>query len=123
MSKETFTAEAAADLSAAQNHILRLSAANACNISSLATDSDMCGILQNKPQSGEYASIQYSGEGRVVVGAAVTAGDHLTCNGSGRAITVTSGSMALGQALETAGADGQLIDIIQYYPVRWAGAP
>lgn len=119
----TNTLEAAANLSAVQYHIMRVSAANKCNISSQATDSDMCGVLLNKPQSGEAASIAYSGRGRAVAGAAITAGDHLTCNGSGRAITVTSGSMALAQALEAAGADGQLIDIVQYYPVRWAGAP
>ena len=119
----TNTLNAGADLSALQYHIMRISGVNACNVSSQATDSDMCGILLNKPASGEGASIQYSGRGRVVAGAAVTAGDHVTCNGSGRAATVTSGQMALGQALETSGADGQIIDVIQYYPVRWAGAP
>ena len=119
----TNTLEAAANLSALQYHIMRISAANKCNVSSQATDSDMCGILLNKPQSGEGASIAYSGRGKVVAGGAVTAGDHITCNGSGRAATVTSGQVALGQALETSGADGQIIDIVQYYPVRWAGAP
>ena len=121
--KATNTLNAAADLSALQYHIMRVSAVNACNVSSQATDSDMCGVLQNKPQSGEGASIQYSGRGRVVAGGVITAGDHLSCNGSGRAATVTSGQMAFGQALETSGADGDNIDIIQYYPVRWAGAP
>lgn len=120
--KGTNTVEAAADLSAIQYHIMRLSAVNKCNMSSNAADSDMCGILQNKPQSGEPATIQYFGPGRAVAGATVTAGDHITCDGSGRAITVTSGSMSLGQALET-GASGNTIDIVQYYPVRWAGAP
>ena len=124
MSEElVHTINAAASLVNQQYHIMRISGANQCNVSSQATDSDMCGVLLNKPGSGEGASIKALGLGKVVAGAAITAGDHLTCNGSGRGITVTSGSMALGQALETAGADGDMISIVQYYPVRWAGAP
>lgn len=118
----TFTAEAAADLSAHQYNLMRLSAANAVNVASLDTNSGLCGVLLNKPESGEAASIQYAGMGRVRAGASITAGAHITTNGSGRAVAVGSGDMACGRALEAAGADGDIIDVILYPPIRWAGA-
>lgn len=122
MSLETFTAKAAADLSSAENHLVRLSAANTINIASLSTDSGLVGILLNKPQSGEAGSVAYLGTGRVVAGAAVSAGAHITNNSSGRAVAVASGGMACGRVLEAAGADGDVVDVVLYPPIRWSGA-
>ena len=118
---ETFSAKAAADLSAVQYHIMRLSAANTVNVASLTTVTGICGVLQNKPQSGEAGAIAYLGQGRVGAGGAITAGVHVTCNGSGRAATANSGDMIVGQALEAAGADGDIIDVLYKPPVKWFG--
>jgi len=120
---EPYTLLAAADLSGKQYHIVDQSAAKSCNMASLATDNQVAGVLQNKPQSGEHATIADMGISKVVAGAAVTQGKHLTTNGSGRAITVTSGDMAIGRALEAAGADGDVISARLYPPFRWSGAP
>jgi len=122
MSKFTFTAAAAADLSSFQYHIMRLSAANTVNVASQDTNSGMVGVLLNKPESGEAASIQYAGMGKVYAGAAITAGAILTNNGSGRAVAAGSGDMACARALEAAGAAGDIIDAVIFPPVRWAGA-
>src|SRR3989304_906499 len=100
---ETLTVATAADLSAFQYNVVRGAGAGLCNVASNAADSDMIGVLQNKPESGKAASIAFAGLSKVVAGAAITAWDNLTVNGSGRAITVTSGSMCLGQAVEAAG--------------------
>lgn len=120
---ETLTVEAAADLSGKQYHIIRGAGLNLCNVASDATNSDMLGVLQNKPQSGEFACVADGGESKVVAGGTVTVYDYVTCNGSGRAATVASGQMAFGQALETSGADGEIITARLMKPIRWAGAP
>lgn len=120
---DTFTLEAAADLSAAQYHVVRGVATNTCNISSQATDSDMLGVLLNKPVSGGFATVADGGIAKVVAGAAINAYDVLTSNSSGRAAVVTSGQVAFGRALGTAGADGDLITVRLMKPIRWAGAP
>jgi len=117
-----YTMKAAADLSGVQYHIMRQDAAHSCNVASEAVNSTMIGILQNKPESGENATIADEGISKVVAGAAITQGLHVTCNGSGRAAAVGSGDVALGRALEAAGADGDIISIRAYPPVRWAGA-
>lgn len=119
----TYTAQAAADLSGKQYHLVRISAANKCNMASDAADYALGGVLHNKPESGEAATIIAAGPARVMAGAAITAGKHIMTNGSGRAITVTSGNMSCGKALDAAGADGDIIDILVFPPFRWSGAP
>ncbi|HEV8642067.1 MAG TPA: capsid cement protein [Methylomirabilota bacterium] len=120
---DTLTLIAAADLSASQYTLVRLSAARACNVASLATDSALVGVLQNKPKSGENATVGYLGKTKVVAGAAITVGAILSTDSSGHAITVVSGAVAFGRALEAAGAADQIITAIMYAPTRWAGAP
>lgn len=122
-SLRTMTLEAAADLSAIQYHFVRLSAANKTNLASEAAHSSLMGALINKPKSGEFATIGYGGEGKITAGGALTAGDILTTNGSGRAAVVTSGQMAAGRCLETAGADGDIVRVLFFPPVKWFGAP
>lgn len=120
---ETFTAKAAADLSAHQYNIVRLSAENTVNVASLATTSTIAGVLLNKPSAaGQAATVAYFGPARVRAGAATATNLHFTCNGSGRAVAVASGGIAMGRILEAATADGDIVDCILYPPVRWAGA-
>lgn len=119
---KTYALKASSDLSGNQYHIVYQDAALSCDVASNATESAICGVLQNKPQSGEHATVADGGISKVVAGAAVTQGDHLTVNGSGRAVTVGSGDMAVGRALEAAGADGDIISARLYPPVRWSGA-
>jgi len=113
---------AAADLSGKQYHVMRLSAAETTNQASLATDSAIAGVLQNKPESGEAATVAYAGFSKVVAGAAVSANALITSNSSGRAVAVASGGMAIGRAMIAAGADGDVIEALLFPPVRWAGA-
>lgn len=122
MVRDTFTSQAAADLSAKQYHLVRLSAAGQVNISSLATTSAGCGVLVNKPTSGQFASVRYGGIDYVVYGAATSANAWITCNGSGRAIAAGSGDMVYGRAIAAASQDGDTIKTLLFPPFRLSGA-
>lgn len=121
---ETYPMAAGADLSAKQYHVVRQSAANTVDVASLATDSAICGVLDNKPTAaGNEATVRDQGLAKIVAGGAITQGVHLTTQSAGRAIAVASGGVAIGRALEAAGADGEVIAVRLYTPVRWSGAP
>lgn len=104
---QTFGMKAAAALE--PYHIVRMTAARTVNVGSLATQTDLVGVVQGRPSSGEMVAVADFGESKVVAGAAITAGALLTTNGSGRAVAATSGQMAIGRALQAAGADGEII--------------
>lgn len=120
---ETITGlSAAADLTGKQYHLVRLSAAWTVNQASEALHASLIGVLQNKPKSGEGATVADGGTSKVVAGAAITAGAYLTTDSSGRAITVVSNATVFGTALTAAGATGDVITARLMKPVRWAGA-
>lgn len=73
------------------------------------------GVLQNKPQvTGQAATVGYQGVSNVIAGAAVTAGDKVSSDATGRAITTpgTGSPVVLGIALASATAAGQLIPVL-----------
>lgn len=115
---ETLTLEAAADLSNAQYHAVRLSAMRRCNVSSDPADNQLVGILLNKPRLTEFASIANFGKGKVVAGGGITAGQFCAANGSGRAVAATSGQWSFGRCLETCTADGEIITVMLQPPFR-----
>lgn len=96
---------AGADLSAKQFFAVKLSTSTDRTVALASTGGEVIyGILQNKPTSGQAADVCIFGLTKCFAGAAVTRGDLLTTDTSGRAITATSGKVAWGQALESAGA-------------------
>ena len=103
---------AAADLSGSQFCLVKVTGVAAVNLATTATDF-ACGVIQNKPTSGQSTQITPAGSGAVTkikVGAAVAAGDRLTADGTGRGITtVTAGNRYSAIALETATTANQLI--------------
>jgi hypothetical protein len=119
MSKLTISAKAAADLSGKIYHFVRLSAANTVNQASYAADNTLVGVLLNDPKTGEAATVQIAGIGHITAGAAITAGDPITTNGSGRAVAASSGQWVMGKALESAAADGDVIAAIFNVPFFW----
>lgn len=110
------TAKAAGDLSGARYHFVRLSAADTVNISSHANATDAAGVLiQTAAAAGRHVSYVPGGTGeevKITAGAAITVNQQLTCNGSGRAIAATSGTMIMGRALEAATQDGDVIMMV-----------
>lgn len=120
-----YTFKAGADLSSALYHIVRISnGADAVNIASESVHSSMIGVLLNAPAAtGRHASVAYIGQGKVTAGAAINSvGVFFTCNGSGRAVAAASGDMVAGRILETAAANGDVVQCQLMLPVRLSGA-
>ena len=67
-----------------------------------STNQNALGLLQNKPKTGEGATLGYFGEMKAYAGAAITAGNRLMITTSGFVILGTSGTLPIGKALETA---------------------
>lgn len=112
-----FSYEAAADLSGAQYTVVRLSGANQVNLAT-SPRSNMSahrpvGILQNKPDAaGKGAAVRAYGRSVMVAGAAISAGDEVTYNSSGRGITAnTVGEFSIGTAVTAASADGEHFEV------------
>lgn len=120
---ETRTYTAAADLSGKQYHFIRVSAVGAVNQASEAANLNVRGVLQNKPQSGEFATIAIRGKTKCYAGAAIAQDALVTTNGSGRATTILSGTNGVitGRAVTAAGADGDIISIELQDPYPFPG--
>ena len=122
MSDTELVAKADADLSDKQYHIIRLTGDRTCNIGSLATDLNLAGVLQNKPKSGDHATVKFMGRGKVVAGAAISANALFTTNGSGRAVAASTNSggidTVVGRVLQAAGGDGEIVDCVYLPPFR-----
>ena len=96
---QSHTVVAGQDLSAAQYKTVGVGG-------TIAITADAAiGILQNKPQSGEFASVSVSGVMKGYAGAAIVTTKPLTCTTSGFIINVTSGDgvvTGVGKALAAA---------------------
>lgn len=115
----TLVAQAGADLRQKQWHLMRLSSAGICNQASHAAGAaaTLVGVLMNKPNSGQAATIAYLGEAKVVAGGAVSANVWVTTNGSGRITAAGSGDNAVGFTMEASSQDGDVIRAL-IWPVR-----
>lgn len=103
---------ASADLSAKQYFLAKVSGVRTLTFCAAATDRPI-GIIQNKPISGGAVTLGIAGESQAVVGAAVTAGNALMSDGSGRVIAATgTGAIVFAIALETATTAGQQIAVL-----------
>ena len=107
---------AAADLSAKRYFIVKQTSANKVNLAAAATDLEIVGTLNNKPKADEGADVilRSGGEtGKVILGATVSRGDHLTTDSAGKAIkTTTANDEVIGRVLQ-AGVSG---DLVEYMP-------
>jgi len=73
------------------------------------------GVLLNKPQDGEHATVALSGRVRVDAGGAITAGDYIISAASGFAavqsfVTINAGSA--GQYLQTRNMMGRALETV-----------
>jgi len=107
--KTSFAGIAGEDLSGLQYRAIEVDGTLAANANVAA------GILQNKPKSGEPATIAYMGQLKLRTGVAITVGQRLTITASGWAAVVVSGSGAqIGRAL-TVAASGGLVEGLFYF--------
>jgi len=101
--------EAAADLSALQYYFVKVDANGKAAVCAAVTDIP-CGVLQNKPTSGQAAEITVAGETKVSSDAALTAANVIGTAADGQAAAYAAGSdttkYLVGQMLvSTGGAD------------------
>ena len=111
-SESDITFLAGADLSALQFQPVKHSAAADQTVIAVAAVGDDCiGILQNKPVSGGAASVRTSGLSKVVADAGITRGDRLMWGSANKVLlwTTAAEKTMIGFALESAGADGEVI--------------
>lgn len=102
---------ATGDLSGAQNRIVELTGAREVGLPVGATG---IGVLKNKPQAGEMATVAVNGSVRVQAGPAVSAGDYIKAASGGFATTIVSGDILslvnVGRAV-TAAASGMTFEM------------
>lgn len=123
--QETYPARrAGADLRNFQYRVVRFAGAENVNVASndvsFAATEVPRGILQNNPNSGEAATVAYLGQSKARAGAAITVDTYITTNGSGKVVAVGSGDIAIGTAIEAAGAEDDIISVQLFPPVRCA---
>lgn len=117
MRVEARTLIAAQDMRTKQYRALRGSGDKLCEIASQSAGGPVegIGVLQNKPNSGDHATVGYMGISKMVCGATVTRNRLITAQESGQATDATSGDFAFGMAMET-GADGEVISVLLFQP-------
>ncbi len=120
----TFTATAAADLSAKRYHFMRFSGAGQVNQASEAANHAVAGVLLNTPAANRFATVARGGEMKITAAASMGANKYITTNGSGRAALVASGSnsMVLGMTRQAASGNGHVIKAEVFLtPYPWPG--
>lgn len=108
---QTFIANA--DLSTYQYHIVVNSAGPRVGRSATAGE-PVIGVLQNKPQSGEHATITCLGFSKVKAGGTITAGGDFSATASATAVAASSGEYILGRALTSVASGGVFEAIITH---------
>lgn len=105
-----FPIEASTDLSSNQFNAVVVNGSGQLAVAGAGVAID--GVLQDDPDlQGRSGAVVDRGISKVVAGAAVAQGALVMSNGSGRAITATSGNFVIGRALEAAGSDGEVISV------------
>jgi len=96
---------------------VKITGKNTVGLATTKASDYVIGVLQNKPQvTGQAATVAIRGISAVRSGAgtagAITAGDPVTCDGSGRAIKATGGDLVCGHALQGSSTDDELISVL-----------
>ncbi len=102
---------ASADLSALQYRFVTMSGADTVNVSGVSESA--IGVLQNKPTSGQAANVAAVGSvSKITASAAIAAGVNIATAANGKAVTAGAGVDVVGQAIEAAGADNDIISML-----------
>jgi hypothetical protein len=72
------------------------------------------GVLDNKPESGEDASLVFMGRSRLKAGGAITAGASVGVNSTGYFVAVNSGALQCGKALTAVASGGVFTGIVNF---------
>ena len=108
-SRDTRTFVAGESLAAAQFKFVTLESDGQVDLADSAGE-NCVGVCINDPAAGEAATVVMSGKVMVTAGGTIAAGAAVATDGSGDAVTATTGNIVMGYATE-AGVDGQVIAI------------
>ncbi len=103
--------KAASDLSAKQYYFVRLTGEYTVDVGNATTRP--VGVLYETNTADKTVGVIVSGTAKVIAGGAISAGALIVCNASGKAIarTTEDPELIIGQALESAAAADQIIEI------------
>lgn len=111
---QSFTMEAAADLSGEQYHFVKVTAEKTVGVCDAAGEAAL-GVNQgNTDAAGNAVQVGFHGISKVEASAAISAGDLIATTAAGLAATATTGQTVLGVALMDAGAAGELVPVLLY---------
>lgn len=96
-----FTLDAGADLSAKQYQAVVVNSSGQAVLAGAGAQA--IGVLQNKPTSGQGASIRVMGVTKFLCGGSFNAGDLVSCDSNGKAVKYTSASVSAGTPEPLAG--------------------
>ena len=85
----------AADLRTKQYYFVKISSSRTVNIGTLGA---AFGVLQNKPNTGEFATIRNRGISKVIAGGTIAAGDRITSDSAAKAIKLTPFASSIADA-------------------------
>ena len=105
------------DLSNMQYKIVNVHDANGVKLR-VAAGTGVLGVLNNKPQSGEHATVVVEGLTRCVAGATIAAGSFISVTASGTGIATTSGDYILGKAITGCASGSNFQLLIQHNGYR-----
>ena len=109
---DTITLVATGDNSAKQHHVVELFAGQICGFP--AADNGGYGVLKNKPQNGEAATVAIGGTTKIQAGAAITAGNWVRTQSGGAVVAISSGDTIpftrVGRALDSV-ASGDTVPV------------
>lgn len=104
--------QAAADLSTHQFKAVVIDGNGRVNLAG-TQGLPIAGILQNKPNAlGVACEIMQLGISKMVASAAIAAGARVATTNVGTAVTAATGNVVIGQAIEAAGAAGNIIAVL-----------
>ena len=115
--RQYLTMVADEDLSSGQYHFVYVSGDNLCKQRN-GKGAPGIGVLNNKPQSGEHATVVVEGLTRVFAGGTITAGNWITASASGTGIAVSSGEYIFGKAITGVASGGHFQCLIQHAGYR-----
>lgn len=118
MSTRTYLGMVASeDLSTAQYKILNVSGADTVALR-VAAGAGVLGVLNNKPQNGENATVVVGGLTRCFAGGTITAGSWISVTASGTGLAATSGQYILGKSITGVASGGLFKLLVQHNGYR-----
>lgn len=106
-----YTLLAGADLSAKQFYFVKPNAGTQDSVVLAAAGDPAIGVLQNKPTSGQGATVASFGISKVVAGGTIAAWDPIAADAAGKAVKAVGSAVVLGYATEAATA-AQLVGVM-----------